>query len=44
MDELDRDLLIMSAQAYSLNEMKTDFPMLSEDQIKRLKAEIRNRK
>ncbi len=41
MDEFDKDVLMMSAREYTLRELVSDFPMLSEAQLKRLRDEMR---
>jgi hypothetical protein len=40
MDEFDKDMLVMSAREYSVRELRADFPMLSEAQLTKLKAEV----
>ncbi len=40
MDEMDKDMLVMAAREYSIRELKSDFPMLSENQLRRLKSEL----
>jgi hypothetical protein len=41
MDEFDKDILMMSAREYTIRELKSDYPMLTEAQLKRLKSEMR---
>lgn len=40
MDDLDKDMLIMAAREYNLRELRSDYPMFSEQQLKRLKSEV----
>lgn len=44
MDELDKDMLVMGAREYSVREMRAQYPMLSEGEIKRLRNELGKRK
>ena len=40
MDEFEKDMLMMGARVYTVRELKSEYPMLSEKQIKKLKAEM----
>lgn len=40
MDELDKDMLMLGARAYSVRELKSSYPMLSEKQLRQLKVEM----
>jgi hypothetical protein len=40
MDELDKDMLVMGAKAYSVPELVKQYPMLSGKQLRRLKTEV----
>lgn len=40
MDEMEKDMLVMAAREYTVRELKTDFPKLSENQLQRLKEEL----
>lgn len=40
MDEMEKDLLVMLAREYTVRELKTEFPKLSENHLKRLKEEL----
>lgn len=40
MDEFDKDMLMLGARAYSVLELKASYPMLSENQLRRLKTEM----
>lgn len=44
MDEFDRDMLMLSAREYTVRELRADYPMLSENELSRLKSELRRRK
>jgi hypothetical protein len=40
MDELEKDMLVMSAREYSIRELKSEYPKIPEPQLKRLKEEL----
>lgn len=40
MDELDKDMLVMGAKAYTVPELAKQYPMLSLRQLRRLKSEV----
>jgi hypothetical protein len=44
MDEFDKDMLVMSAREYNLRELKSDYPMFTDGQLRRLKEELRKMK
>lgn len=44
MDEFDKDMLVMSAREYNLRELKADYPMFTEKQLRSLKDELRKMK
>lgn len=44
MDEFDKDVLVMAAREYTVRELKSEYPMLSELQLRRLKDAVRGRK
>ena len=44
MDDFDKDVLVLSAREYTLPVLKSDYPMLTESQLKRLKQELGNKK
>lgn len=41
MDEFDKDMLMMSAREYTIRELKSDYPMLKESQLRRLQREMK---
>lgn len=40
MDEFEKDMLMLSARAYNVRELKASYPMLNERQLKQLKTEM----
>jgi|GEM_PF-7063992 len=41
MDDFEKDLLMMSAREYTIRELRSDYPMLNETQLKRLQREMK---
>ncbi len=41
MDELDKDILMMSAREYTIPQLRSEYPMLNESQLKRLQREMK---
>lgn len=41
-DEMDKDMLVMDAKAYTLPELIKQYPMLNTTVLKRLKTEVEN--
>jgi hypothetical protein len=41
MDEFDKDILMMSAREYTISELKSEYPMITESQLKLLKLEMK---
>jgi len=41
MDEMDKDMLLLSAREYTLGELRSDYPMFTEKQLRDLQIEAR---
>lgn len=41
MDEFDKDMLMLSAREYTIRELRSDYPMLTEPQLTHLQREMK---